>query len=179
MSDIKSQNTQDHSGLANFKCGDLFHPIIIIGRKGSVGAITWASEGGWIIDIAYYVEIKDNSKLDLRYLFHTFSRIDLAKKTITTSIPGLNRNDLYNTYIKLPPLKEQIRIADLLDKADGIRQKREKAIKLADDFLRATFLGMFGDPVANKKKWPLRRLNGLITARFVFVHQTYRKGGMV
>lgn len=78
LSDIKSQNTQDHSGLANFKCGDLFHPIIIIGRKGSVGAITWASEGGWIIDIAYYVEIKDNSKLDLRYLFHTFSRIDVS-----------------------------------------------------------------------------------------------------
>ena len=134
------------------------HPTIIIGRKGSVGAITWASEGGWIIDTAYYVEIKDNSKLYLRYLFYTLSRIDLAKKTITTSIPGLNRDDLYNTYIKLPPLKEQIRIADLFDKADGIRQKRERAINLADDFLRANFLELFGDPITNPKNWELRKL---------------------
>lgn len=119
------------------------YPTIIVGRKGSVGAITWAPDGGWIIDTAYYIEIKDNNKLDLRYLFHTLSGIDLAKKTITTSIPGLNRDDLYDTYIKLPPFEEQIRIADLLTKADSIRQKREQAIELADNFLRATFVDMF------------------------------------
>jgi type I restriction enzyme S subunit len=119
------------------------HPTIIIGRKGSVGAITWAPDGGWIIDTAYYIEIKNNDKLDLRYLFHTLNGIDLTKKTITTSIPGLNRDDLYDTYIKIPPFEEQKRIADILDKADGIRQKREQGIKLADDFLRASFLAMF------------------------------------
>ncbi|EGF7427288.1 restriction endonuclease subunit S [Escherichia coli] len=119
------------------------YPTIIIGRKGSVGAITWAPDGGWIIDTAYYVEIKDNNKLDLRYLFYILSGIDLTKKTITTSIPGLNRDDLYDTFIKLPPFEEQKRIVDLLDKAEGIRQKRGQAIKLADDFLRATFLEMF------------------------------------
>lgn len=119
------------------------YPTIIIGRKGSVGAVTWAPDGGWIIDTAYFIEIKDNNKLDLRYLFHTLSGIDLTKKTITTSIPGLNRDDLYDTLIKLPSFEEQKRIADILDKADGICQKREQAIKLADDFLRATFLEIF------------------------------------
>lgn len=110
------------------------YPTIIIGRKGSVGAITWAPSGGWIIDTAYYVEIKDNNKLDLRYLFYILSGIDLTKKTITTSIPGLNRDDLYDTFIKLPPFEEQKRIVDLLDKAEGIRQKREQSIKLAIGF---------------------------------------------
>lgn len=127
------------------------YPTIIIGRKGSVGAITWAPSGGWIIDTAYYVEIKDNNKLDLRYLFYILSGIDLTKKTITTSIPGLNRDDLYDTFIKLPPFEEQKRIVDLLDKAEGIRQKREQSIKLADDFLRATFATMYGNPITNPK----------------------------
>ncbi|WP_409455769.1 restriction endonuclease subunit S [Pseudescherichia sp.] len=135
------------------------YPTIIVGRKGSVGAITWAPNGGWIIDTAYYVEIKDNKKLDLRYLFHTLSVIDLAKKTITTSIPGLNRDDLYDTYIRLPPFEEQIRIADLLNKADDIRQKREQAIKVANDYLYSVFLDMFGDPVMNPKGFEIRVLS--------------------
>ncbi|OBU15786.1 hypothetical protein AYY20_07520 [Photobacterium aquimaris] len=46
--------------------------------------------------------------------------------------------------IPLPPLKEQQRIAAILDKADAIRQKRKQAIELADDFLRSVFLDMFG-----------------------------------
>ncbi|HFH4233717.1 TPA: restriction endonuclease subunit S, partial [Pseudomonas aeruginosa] len=50
-------------------------------------------------------------------------------------------------------LPEQKRIAAILDKADAIRRKRQQAIQLADDFLRAVFLDMFGDPVTNPKGW--------------------------
>lgn len=50
--------------------------------------------------------------------------------------------------IPLPPLKEQKRIAAILDKADAIHRKRQQAIKLADDLLRSVFLEMFGDPVS-------------------------------
>jgi len=60
--------------------------------------------------------------------------------------------------IPLPPLSEQKRIAAILDKADAIRRKRQAAIKLADDFLRATFLDMFGDPVTNPKGWEVLAL---------------------
>ncbi len=58
--------------------------------------------------------------------------------------------------IPLPPLPEQKRIAAILDKADAVRRKRQQAIQLADDFLRAVFLDMFGDPVTNPKGWDVR-----------------------
>ncbi len=61
-----------------------------------------------------------------------------------------------NIEIPLPPLPEQKRIAAILDKADAIRRKRQQAIQLADDFLRAVFLDMFGDPVTNPKGWEVR-----------------------
>lgn len=61
-----------------------------------------------------------------------------------------------NIEIPLPPLPEQKRIAAVLDKADAIRRKRQQAIQLADDFLRAVFLDMFGDPVTNPKGWDVR-----------------------
>ena len=60
--------------------------------------------------------------------------------------------------IPLPPLLEQKRIASILNKADAIRRKRQAAIKLADDFLRATFLDMFGDPITNPKGWMVEPL---------------------
>lgn len=55
-------------------------------------------------------------------------------------------------------LKEQKRIAAILDKADGIRRKRQQAIQLADDFLRSVFLDMFGDPVTNPKGWDIHNI---------------------
>lgn len=55
----------------------------------------------------------------------------------------------------MPSLAEQQRIADLLDKAETIRRKRQEAIALTDDLLRSTFLEMFGDPVTNPKGWPV------------------------
>lgn len=63
--------------------------------------------------------------------------------------------------IPLPPLTEQKRIAAILDKADAIRRKRQKAIQLADEFLRSVFLDMFGDPVSNPKGWDVKPLKQL------------------
>lgn len=64
--------------------------------------------------------------------------------------------------IPLPPLLEQKRIAAILGKADAIRRKRQQAIQLADDFLRAVFLDMFGDPVTNPKGWEVKSVADLI-----------------
>lgn len=58
--------------------------------------------------------------------------------------------------VLLPPLAEQRRIADILDKADAIRRKRKEAIALTEELLRSAFLEMFGDPVTNPKGWPVR-----------------------
>src|SRR5690606_26324615 len=57
----------------------------------------------------------------------------------------------------------QKRIAAILDKADAIRRKRQQAIQLADDFLRAVFLDMFGDPVANPKGWEMKKWCSVLT----------------
>lgn len=135
---------------------------IVVGRKGSVGKVIWAPKGGWVIDTAYYLILKDHKKLDWRYLFYALQNSRLDSKTITTSIPGLNRNDFYDTEIPLPPLDEQKRIAAILDKADAIRRKRQQAIQIADDFLRSVFLEMFGDPVTNPKGFELGTIRNFV-----------------
>ena len=76
----------------------------------------------------------------------------------STTIAIINKSKFSEIEIPLPPLAEQKRIAAILDKADTIRRKRQAAIKLVEDFLRATFLDMFGDPVTNPKGWMVEPL---------------------
>jgi type I restriction enzyme S subunit len=61
--------------------------------------------------------------------------------------------------IPLPPLPEQRRIAAILDQADALRAKRREALALLDSLTQSIFIEMFGDPVANSKRWLTAPLN--------------------
>ncbi|HBY5146269.1 TPA: hypothetical protein MIX13_22860 [Klebsiella pneumoniae] len=101
--------------------------------------------------------------LDKNFLYY-FLQKELDKIHATTdvvTVKHLSVKKIQDIKIKLPALEEQKRIASILAKVDGIRQKREQTIKLADDFLRATFLEMFGDPVRNPKSWKLEKLGDI------------------
>ena len=106
------------------------------------------------------IQILDSSLLDQRYLL----RFLLSKSSYFESrgkgatVKGITLDVLRELPVPLPPLEEQQRIAAILDKADSLRRKRAQAIALADDFLRATFLDMFGDPVTNYRKWPEKEI---------------------
>lgn len=56
--------------------------------------------------------------------------------------------------IALPPLAEQRRIAQILDKADELRARRRAALAKLDTLTQSIFLDMFGDPVRNDRGWP-------------------------
>jgi type I restriction enzyme S subunit len=66
--------------------------------------------------------------------------------------------------IPLPPLPEQKRIADILDKADAIRQKRREANNLCGRIPTGLFFEMFGDPHVNPHDWPTKQLKELVVA---------------
>lgn len=82
-------------------------------------------------------------------------------KATGANYPAVSDKIVKESKIPLPPLPEQKRIAAILDKADAIRRKRQQAIQLADDFLRAVFLDMFGDPVTNPKGWDTCKFEAL------------------
>lgn len=99
------------------------------------------------------LHIKDESKLSVRYLFRFLESKSqfLEEQGKGATVKGITLDVLKGLEVPLPPLREQKRVAAILDKADAIRRKRQQAIQLADDFLRAVFLDMFGDPHSNPK----------------------------
>lgn len=64
--------------------------------------------------------------------------------------------------IPLPPIAQQRRIAEILDRADAVRRKRREAIELTEELLRSAFLEMFGDPVTNPKGWEESKVENLL-----------------
>ena len=58
----------------------------------------------------------------------------------------------------LPPLAEQRRIAEVLDRAEALRAKRRAALAQLDSLTQSLFLDLFGDPATNPKGWPMKPL---------------------
>ena len=61
--------------------------------------------------------------------------------------------------ISLPPLDDQIRIAHLLSKVEGLIAQRKQHLQQLDELLKSIFLEMFGDPVRNKIGWDVLPFN--------------------
>lgn len=97
----------------------------------------------------------DQTLVDINWLKHAFNsptiRREIEKGATGTTRSRIATGKLKGLIFNLPPLAEQKRIAAILDKADSLRRKRAQAIALADDFLRATFLEMFGEDFRSDK----------------------------
>lgn len=92
--------------------------------------------------------LRPNTKvLDARYLFHWVSSDGTVAKLTSlatgATYPAVSDKTIKSLELRLPSMEEQRRIAVILDKVDSLRRKRQQAIRLADDLLRAVFINMF------------------------------------
>jgi type I restriction enzyme, S subunit len=120
---------------------------------------------GSIASSGFCVLRPDPQSLDSHFLFHWVRSPqfidDMTRKATGASYPAVSDRIIHESAIPFPKFAEQQRIAIILDKADTVRRKRREALKLADELLRSAFLDLFGDPVANSKKWPLEPIANL------------------
>jgi type I restriction enzyme S subunit len=60
--------------------------------------------------------------------------------------------------IPLPPLAEQRRIAEVLDRAEALRAKRRAALAQLDSLTQSLFPDFFGNPMKNERGWTLLKV---------------------
>lgn len=75
----------------------------------------------------------------------------ITKKSVNQA--SFNISNLKDIEIPLPPLPDQLHIANLLSKAENLIAQRKESIRLLDEFLKSTFLEMFGECTKNEKNW--------------------------
>jgi type I restriction enzyme S subunit len=87
---------------------------------------------------------------DTKYLYHYLRQIRLTDGGYDRHFKYLKRIE-----VVLPPLPEQRRIAEVLDRAEALRAKRRAALAQLDTLTQSIFLDLFGDPATNPKGWPI------------------------
>jgi type I restriction enzyme S subunit len=112
--------------------------------------------------VSHLATLEPNSQLDAAYLLRWLEANPPSRLINNDAYPSIKTSVISSIEIPLPPLPEQKRIAAILDKADSLRRKNQQAIQLANKFLRAVFLDMFGDPVTNPKGWDKLTLSEVI-----------------
>lgn len=113
-------------------------PGVVVGRKGSVGKVTWSDEAFWPIDTTYWVSCPPEER---RWLYWVLSWLPLHRLDTSTGIPGLNRKDVYELEVYRPEIGERRQIAQILDTFDTTIRETETLI----DKLKAAKQGLLQD----------------------------------
>ena len=102
-------------------------PGIVVGRKGSIGAVTWVDSDFWPIDTTYYVKIRRHD-VSLKWLFYELAYLNPAKFRLADVVPGLKRELVHSVKVHLPLLPEQEKIAEILSVVDSAVELVDKVI---------------------------------------------------
>ena len=88
------------------------------------------------------------------YFLHSPGYYQQLLQSVTgTTRKRISRKNLGNVDIQLPHLSIQQKVVDKLDRLSIIIDSRKREIQYLDDLIKARFVEMFGDPVANPKGW--------------------------
>jgi len=119
-------------------------PGIIVGRKGTIGAINWSNDNFWPIDTTYYVKLRDR-RTDLRWLYYKLISLNLSKLNMATGTPGLNRDLAYSKVLSIPAHSEQHKIVEILDtvvsRLDLCNDKKQKLGKIKKGLMNDLLTG--------------------------------------
>lgn len=143
------------SELGFNSCSTLMLPkgSVLVTSRAPIGNIAIA--GRTLCTNQGFKSLIPGERVDTLYLYycmkHSSERLQALGNGAT--FKEVSKKIVENFEIPLPPLREQKRIAAILDKADDIRRKRQQATLLADEFFHSLFMNMFGDPKTNPKGW--------------------------
>jgi type I restriction enzyme S subunit len=135
--------------------------IVIAASSGSISVVGKSAQAQNDLEAgfgAFCKVVRPSGRVDHRYLGHFF-RTPAYRQKMSALAAGANINNLKNEHIDelkipLPPLEEQKRIAAILDQADELRRKRQRALDRLNQLGQAIFIEMFGDLIRNDKAWP-------------------------
>src|SRR5690606_13624223 len=95
-------------------------PVIVIGRKGSVGQVNWIGQDCYPIDTTYDVNNKKPESCLLPFLSVFLERSNLSYLKDPGAVPGLNRDSVHSLISFFPRPPEQQKIADCLSSLDEL-----------------------------------------------------------
>ena len=126
-------------------------PGVVIGRKGTVGSVTYSPAPFWPIDTAFYVEDQPDIR-DVRFTYYLLKTLNLHSMNTDSAVPGLNRDNAHALEVRVPPVSKQKSIADFLQHLDDritlLRESNTTLKAIAQALVKSWFVDF--DPVHAK-----------------------------
>lgn len=167
-SNIAQNKIEDHFGeyplygASGFlKKIDFYHqekPYIGIVKDGSgVGRVGFYPAKSSLLGTLQYILPKEG--YDIRFVGYALKSLDLASFSTGAAIPHIYFKDYGKSFICAPPnLKEQERVVNELDLLTDIINKKNAQLRDLDALTQSIFYEMFGDPIANDKRWGMKKV---------------------
>ena len=118
-------------------------PTIIIGRKGTVGAVHYSPIPCWPIDTTFFITGNDSALI--RFKYYALSMLGLERMNSDSAVPGLNRSDAHARTLLLPEESEQRAIAHILGTLDDKIELNRRMNETLEEMARALFKSWFVD----------------------------------
>lgn len=149
---IDSLTEEGASKSRPMKKGDL-----IIAVSGDPGRVCFLNVDACIHDGFVGLRNLDESKYDKDFLYYylTFFKYSMKHRAYGAIFQNITTDILKGIKIPKLSISAQNNIAKLASKAENLIAQRKESIRLLDEFLKSTFLEMFGDPVRNEKGWEI------------------------
>lgn len=140
---------------------------LLFAMYGSIGKVAITGKVVATNQAILGIRPKNDKQVHLPYLKVWFERNkqNLINQGRGVALQNLSATIIRNLKIPLPELQVQIKIANILSRVEALINQRKESLNLLDQFLRSTFLEMFGDPVRNNRRWPLKRLTEIGESR--------------
>jgi type I restriction enzyme S subunit len=152
-----SQEIADKANNFKLRAGDIL--ISLTGNVGRVGRVP-SQHLPAVLNQRVGLIRPVSEEINDKYLFQYLNSNKFEQESIQNSngVAQLNLSSKWieNYEIPLPLIDDQIRIAHLLGKVEGLIAQRKQHLQQLDDLLKSVFLEMFGDPVRNKKGWDIQ-----------------------
>lgn len=148
--DLPSKNRQDgtipifsSSGISGSHSEKMYDgPGVITGRYGTIGQVFYSKGAYWPLNTTLYVQ--DFKGNDTQFIYYFLQQLDWAKYSDKSAVPGVNRNDVHQEQITIPPLPEQKAIAAVLssldDKIDLLHRQNQTLEAMAATLFRQWFV---------------------------------------
>ena len=126
-------------------------PTVVIGRKGTVGAVHYSPTPCWPIDTTFFVSGFDEQSVRFRY--YALKSLGLEHMNADSAVPGLNRDAAHARMLSVPENEaEQRAIAHILGTLDDKIELNRRMNETLEAMARALFKSWFVhfDPVRAK-----------------------------
>lgn len=93
-------------------------PGVVTGRSGTIGKVHFVEHDYWPHNTTLWVTTFRGN--DPRFVYYIYAQVNLARFLSGSGVPTLNRNDVHQHYVAVPPPPEQRAIAEALSDVDGL-----------------------------------------------------------